>query len=145
MNELSEYLVPLFGEKLVASDIRLDELTLTVDPEHLVEVVTHLRDDPQCQFKSFVDLCGVDYPARVDRFEVVIHLLSPYLNQRIRVKVLTAKTIRFPRSPASFRALTGSSARPTISTGSCSPGTPIFAASSRITASRGTRCARTSR
>ncbi|WP_294645220.1 NADH-quinone oxidoreductase subunit C [uncultured Aureimonas sp.] len=102
MNELSEYLVPLFGEKLVASDIRLDELTLTVDPEHLVEVVTHLRDDPQCQFKSFVDLCGVDYPARVDRFEVVIHLLSPYLNQRIRVKVLTGEDDPVPSITSVF-------------------------------------------
>lgn len=102
MNELSEYLVPLFGKKLVASDIRLDELTLTVDPEHLVEVVTHLRDDPQCQFKSFVDLCGVDYPARVDRFELVIHLLSPYLNQRIRVKVLTGEDDPVPSITSVF-------------------------------------------
>ncbi|RIY03680.1 NADH-quinone oxidoreductase subunit C [Aureimonas flava] len=91
MNELADYLGPLFGDRLVSSDIRLDELTLTVAAQHLVEVVTHLRDDPQCQFKSFIDLCGVDYPARVDRFEVVIHLLSPYLNQRIRVKVLTGE------------------------------------------------------
>ncbi|MBB3935322.1 NADH-quinone oxidoreductase subunit C [Aureimonas phyllosphaerae] len=102
MNELSEYLVPLFGEKLVASDFRLDELTLTVAPEHLVEVVTHLRDDPQCQFKSFVDLCGVDYPARVDRFEVVIHLLSPHLNQRIRVKVLTGEDDPVPSITSVF-------------------------------------------
>ena len=102
MNELSEYLIPLFGEKLVGSDIRLDELTLTVAPEHLVEVVTHLRDDPQCQFKSFVDLCGVDYPARVDRFEVVIHLLSPYLNQRIRVKVLTGEDDPVPSITSVF-------------------------------------------
>ncbi|WP_416355619.1 NADH-quinone oxidoreductase subunit C [Aureimonas phyllosphaerae] len=102
MNELSEYLVPLFGEKLVASDFRLDELTLTVAPGYLVEVVTHLRDDPQCQFKSFVDLCGVDYPARVDRFEVVIHLLSPYLNQRIRVKVLTGEDDPVPSITSVF-------------------------------------------
>ncbi|KQQ91428.1 NADH-quinone oxidoreductase subunit C [Aureimonas sp. Leaf324] len=102
MNELSEYLIPLFGEKLVGSDIRLDELTLTVAPEHLVEVVTHLRDDPQCQFKSFVDLCGVDYPARVERFEVVIHLLSPYLNQRIRVKVLTGEDDPVPSITSVF-------------------------------------------
>ncbi|WP_244492607.1 NADH-quinone oxidoreductase subunit C [Aureimonas sp. AU22] len=91
MNELAEYLGPLLGEKIVRSDIRLGELTLTVAAKDLVEVVTLLRDDPQCQFKSFVDLCGVDYPARVDRFEVVIHLLSPYLNHRVRVKVSTGE------------------------------------------------------
>ncbi len=91
MNELAEYLGPLLGEKIVRSDIRLGELTLTVAAKDLVEVVTLLRDDPQCQFKCRVDLCGVDYPARVDRFEVVIHLLSPYLNHRVRVKVSTGE------------------------------------------------------
>ncbi|WP_279479626.1 NADH-quinone oxidoreductase subunit C [Aureimonas sp. SK2] len=91
MNELAENLGTLLGGKIVQSEIRLGELTLTVAPQHLVEVVTLLRDDPQCQFKSFIDLCGVDYPARVERFDVVVHLLSPYLNQRIRVKVATGE------------------------------------------------------
>ncbi|WP_182087064.1 NADH-quinone oxidoreductase subunit C [Aureimonas sp. ME7] len=91
MNELAEYLTGVFGAKISSLDTRLDELTLTVAPADLLEVVTLLRDDPQCQFKSFVDLCGVDFPARVDRFEIVTHLLSPYLNQRIRVKVTTGE------------------------------------------------------
>jgi NADH-quinone oxidoreductase subunit C len=64
-----------------------DELTLDVDPAHLVEAVRHLRDDPSCLFVSFIDLTAVDYPTRAQRFEVVTHLLSPRHNRRIRVKV----------------------------------------------------------
>jgi NADH-quinone oxidoreductase subunit C len=62
------------------------ELTLTVETERWVEVVRYLHDDPSCRFISFLDLCGVDYPVREKRFEVVLHLLSPKHNRRIRVK-----------------------------------------------------------
>ena len=63
------------------------ELTLHVEAAHIIEVLTYLRDDPACLFINFIDLCGADYPARDKRFEVVYHLLSPKLNQRIRVKI----------------------------------------------------------
>ena len=46
-----------------------------------------LRDDPDCRFVCFIDICGADYPEREKRFDVVYHLLSPYKNARIRVKV----------------------------------------------------------
>ncbi len=120
MNELAENLGSLLGDKIAHSEIRLGELTLTVPRQHLVDVVTLLRDDPQCQFKSFIDLCGVDYPARVDRFDVVVHLLSPYLNQRIRVKVSTNEDDPVPSITGVFPGPTGSNAKPTISTESCS-------------------------
>ncbi len=45
--------------------------------DSVVDLLTHLRDDPALQFISFIDLCGVDYPEREERFEVVYHLLSP--------------------------------------------------------------------
>ena len=65
------------------------EQTLTAAPENIVEVLTYLRDDAKCQFVVLIDICGVDYPEREKRFEVVYHLLSPRLNQRIRVKTST--------------------------------------------------------
>jgi NADH-quinone oxidoreductase subunit C len=46
-----------------------------------------LRDDPKARFINFIDLAGADYPAREKRFDVVYHMLSPHLNQRIRIKV----------------------------------------------------------
>jgi len=49
-------------------------------------VLRALRDDAGCQFEQLVDICGVDYPERAKRFDVVYHLLSPRKNQRLRVK-----------------------------------------------------------
>ena len=56
---------------------RFGELTLTVARDDIVEVMTVLRDDPRCRFEVLIDICGVDYPARPERFDVVYHLLSP--------------------------------------------------------------------
>lgn len=65
------------------------ELTLVVDASKIVAVMRFLRDDPTCKFCCFIDICGVDYPERPKRFDVVYHLLSPYNNLRVRVKVQT--------------------------------------------------------
>jgi NADH-quinone oxidoreductase subunit C len=66
--------------------IALGELTLVVAPADIVRVLTALRDDAQCLFEVLIDICGVDYPEREKRFDVVYHLLSPRKNLRIRVK-----------------------------------------------------------
>ncbi len=50
----------------------------------------------QCQFVSIIDISGVDYPARLKRFDVVYHLLSPRQNQRIRVRVQTDEETPVP-------------------------------------------------
>lgn len=81
---------------VVSSEIAFGELTLTVERDSIVSVATFLRDDPKCRFVSFVDVCGADYPERDERFDVVYHFMSPYLNQRIRVKVTTDETKAVP-------------------------------------------------
>ena len=75
----------LSGAVIDVSDAH-GELTLTVPTERWVEVVRYLHDDPSCLYICFLDLCGVDYPVREKRFEVVLHLLSPQHNRRVRVK-----------------------------------------------------------
>lgn len=87
MEELSNEVRKVLGEDAAQHSTRLGELTLTVPREGIVETLTALRDDPTLGFISFVDLCGVDYPERAERFEVVYHLLAPYRNRRIRVKL----------------------------------------------------------
>ncbi|MGH8735158.1 MAG: NADH-quinone oxidoreductase subunit C, partial [Burkholderiales bacterium] len=67
-----------------------------VDREEIVPALTFLRDDPQCRFGCLIDICGVDYPERERRFDVVYHLLSPKQNQRIRVKVETDEATPVP-------------------------------------------------
>ncbi|MGH6925341.1 MAG: NADH-quinone oxidoreductase subunit C [Propylenella sp.] len=79
----------LLGARIDAQEVAYEELTITVSPEKIVEVVTMLRDDPALRFVSFIDICGVDWPEREKRFDVVYHFLSPYKNHRIRIKVMT--------------------------------------------------------
>ncbi len=77
------------GKSGAEASVARGELTLSIDPVKIGEVLTLLRDDPKCQFVVLVDICGVDFPEREKRFEVVYHLLSPRLNQRVRVKAST--------------------------------------------------------
>jgi NADH-quinone oxidoreductase subunit C len=72
------------------------ELTLDVRAEAIVEVARFLREDPRCQFVSFIDLTAVDWPERERRFDVVYHLLSPRRNQRVRVKAQTDEATPVP-------------------------------------------------
>jgi NADH-quinone oxidoreductase subunit C len=87
LKTLSEHVTDALGDAIIGSEIAFGQLTLLVQREAIVPVVTFLRDDPQCRFIAFLDVCGVDFPEREERFEVVYHFLSPHLNQRIRVKL----------------------------------------------------------
>jgi NADH-quinone oxidoreductase subunit C len=89
--------VPGIAEQILASlggavrdhHSHFGELTVTVARDEIVKAMTALRDDPRYLFEVLLDVCGVDYPARPERFDVVYHLLSPRRNLRIRVKVMT--------------------------------------------------------
>ncbi|WP_011580364.1 MULTISPECIES: NADH-quinone oxidoreductase subunit C [Chelativorans] len=100
MNEALRDLAGYIKEKLDGRVqdwmVAYDELTIFVEPGDIVDVLTFLKSDVQCQFFAFVDISGVDYPARERRFEVVYHLLSPRQNQRIRVKVSTDEETPIP-------------------------------------------------
>lgn len=85
-----------FAGKISSAAIANGELTVVAARESLVELLTYLRDDKAMQFISFIDLCGVDYPQRAERFEVVYHLLSPKMNTRIRIKVCTNEETPLP-------------------------------------------------
>ena len=80
------------GTAQLNSSIAFGELTLIVARDSITDVLTKLRDGEGCKFEILLDICGVDYPARPNRFDVVYHLLSPRLNQRIRVKLETNET-----------------------------------------------------
>lgn len=67
--------------------IAYGELTVFTSPQAIVDVAKFLRDDGQCGFVNIVDVCGVDWPQREKRFDVVYHFLSPTQNVRIRVKL----------------------------------------------------------
>ena len=84
---IAEQILASLGGVVREHHSRFGELTVTVARDEIVKVMTTLRDDPAFRFEVLIDICGVDYPAREDRFDVVYHLLSPRKNQRIRLKV----------------------------------------------------------
>jgi NADH-quinone oxidoreductase subunit C len=96
LNALGEHLAKTLGEALADWEIAYNELTLTVTREQIADVIRTLRDDPKCLFTCLIDVCGVDYPSRVQRFDVVYHLLSPQLNHRVRVRTLTDEVTPVP-------------------------------------------------
>jgi NADH-quinone oxidoreductase subunit C len=96
LKELGETIVAALGGAISAYTVSFGELTLDARAGDLVKVMTFLRDDPRCQFVSFIDACAVDWPAREKRFDVVYQLLSPKLNRRVRVKVETDEATPVP-------------------------------------------------
>jgi NADH-quinone oxidoreductase subunit C len=89
LTDLDTFIAAAQPQGVTGTEIIHGELIVHVRREALVGVMCFLRDDPKCLFKVLVDLCGVDYPDRPERFEVVYNLLSLKLNQRVRVKVHT--------------------------------------------------------
>jgi NADH-quinone oxidoreductase subunit C len=89
LHQLAAHLGERLGSKLLASEIAIGELSIEVARDDIPEVIGFLRDDARCRFGCLIDICGVDYPEREERFDVVYHLLSPWLNQRIRVRSKT--------------------------------------------------------
>ncbi|WP_310619765.1 NADH-quinone oxidoreductase subunit C [Flexibacterium corallicola] len=96
LNELGEFLELALGDTIKDWSFAFGELTLNVPAQDIVGVLRFLRDDARCGFVALVDICGVDWPGREDRFDVVYHLLSPKQNQRIRVKVSCAEGTQVP-------------------------------------------------
>ena len=72
---------------VVATRWALGELSAEVNRDAIVSVGMALRDGPGFQFEQLMDLCGVDWPTREPRFDVVYNLLSVSLNQRLRLIV----------------------------------------------------------
>ena len=65
------------------------ELVIRIRRESVQTVMAILRADPRFAFEQLMDLCGVDWPERPERFEVVWNLLSLTHNHRIRVTTTT--------------------------------------------------------
>jgi len=100
MDEILDKLGAMIADALPGAvtghSVVLGELTITARADDIVKVAAFLRDDPRCQFWSFIDVTAVDWPARERRFDVVYHFLSPKQNRRIRVKVETDENSTVP-------------------------------------------------
>jgi NADH-quinone oxidoreductase subunit C len=82
--------------RVLSAKVEVGEVVLRTDRESLIGVMTTLKDDPRFAFEQVMDICGVDWPSKPERFEVVYNLLSVSLNQRIRVIVTTDEVAAVP-------------------------------------------------
>ena len=87
---------------VTSSAITNGELTLKAETARIADVLKFLRDDPDCRFVAFIDICGCDFPERARRFDVVYHLLSPTKNLRVRVKCETDEATPVPTATSVF-------------------------------------------
>ncbi|MEE3098979.1 MAG: NADH-quinone oxidoreductase subunit C, partial [Pseudomonadota bacterium] len=84
--EIAALMEARLPEAVISSEIAVGELTVLVALDKIPDAVKFLRDDPACQFTTLVDVTGVDWPAREQRFDLVYHFLSMRQNLRIRLK-----------------------------------------------------------
>jgi len=87
LQELAAYIELKRPDCVVSTELAHGELTVTITPNSVREVVGFLKSDPRCRFSTLVDITAVDYPERPQRFDVVYHFLSMYQNHRIRLRV----------------------------------------------------------
>ena len=102
LRDLASYIREKLNSAIQDASVAYGELTLEVESGDIIDVLTFLRDDVQCQFISFIDLAGADYPSRTRRFDVVYHLLSPRQNQRVRIRVMTDEDTPVPSATGVF-------------------------------------------
>jgi NADH-quinone oxidoreductase subunit C len=96
LKDLGDKIASALAGDVIGNEILHGQLVLRAERRSILRVMEFLRDDPRCLFTIMIDLCGVDYPDRVERFEVVYHLLSLKLNHRIRIKVATDEETPVP-------------------------------------------------
>lgn len=99
---LVDYIRDALGAAITDVELEKDELVLRTTREAVLKVLQFLRDDPECQYRMLVDLCGSDYPDRPERFEVVYNMLSLSQNRRIRVKVTATERTTVPSATSLF-------------------------------------------
>jgi NADH-quinone oxidoreductase subunit C len=104
LRDLAAHIEATQGDGVRSSQVVVGELTLLAERDHVVRLLRFLRDDQQCNFETLIDICGVDYPERSDRFEVVYHLLSMRMNHRIRVRIRTDEETPVPSATAIWPA-----------------------------------------
>lgn len=93
---LAEQITAKAAGAVTGSSIAYGELNIEARADQIVPLLTLLKDDADFQFQQLIELCGVDYPERPLRFDVVYHLLSLTKNLRLRVKVQTDEDTAVP-------------------------------------------------
>ena len=104
LEDIGNHLAAAFPKEVTGVGVAHGELVAHVERGGILRVLAFLRDDARCRFRVLVDICGVDYPDRAERFDVVYNLLSLEHNRRIRLKVTTDEDNPVPSATGLFSA-----------------------------------------
>jgi NADH-quinone oxidoreductase subunit C len=104
LDDLGQHITRALPDAGIAATITRGELTLDCAADEIARVLHFLRDDQECAFTILIDICGVDWPQREKRFDVVYHLLSITRNQRVRVKVKANEETQIPTAVGAYPA-----------------------------------------
>ena len=104
LDQLAEHIKLRRGDEILDTQVAFGELTVTATLSGILDLIEFLRSDSSCRFSTLIDITAVDHPERVQRFDMVWHLLSMYQNQRIRVKVAIREDEMLPTLTAIYPA-----------------------------------------
>jgi len=96
LTEMGQTITEALENETNGYEVAFGELTITARADKIVTILTFLRDEGNFKFAQLSDICGVDYPERSKRFDVVYHLLSLKHNVRIRIKVQADDEVPVP-------------------------------------------------
>tara|TARA_A100001037_G_scaffold286288_1_gene294547 strand:- start:38 stop:667 length:630 start_codon:yes stop_codon:yes gene_type:complete len=104
LKDLGDYIAAALPQDVNGIHTANGQLEVSVRADAIIKVLTFLRDDSNCLFKVLIDICGVDYPERAERFDVVYALLSMSQNQRVRVKLSVGEDVPVPTATTVYSA-----------------------------------------
>ena len=104
LTELGDHIASNMEQAVKSVQVAYGELTIHAQADQIVALMKFLRDDGMCRFSVLIDICGVDYPERAERFDIVYHLLSMHQNHRIRVKLQADEETAIPSCAEVFPA-----------------------------------------
>jgi len=103
MEDLGKHIVEA-SNATTGMSVRFGELMIETTPDRAIALLTFLRDDPNGLFNQLIDICGVDWPERAKRFDVVYNRLSLKNKIRVRVKLQTDETTPVPSAEPVFKS-----------------------------------------
>ena len=82
--------------KIKKTEIRHEQLYITIDNEDLIDVTLHIKNNENTKFRQLIDITVVDYPENTKRFKIVYLFLSHEFNQRIILSYLISENEVIP-------------------------------------------------
>lgn len=104
LKDLADFIEERLDGAVIDKSFEKDEFVLNVAVDSLLDVLRFMRDDKECRFTVLIDICGVDFPDRPERFEIVYNLLSLRQNTRARVKISVEEDQIVPSATGVFSA-----------------------------------------